>query len=346
MEPTPENNQLESEETQMAQTQENQQPKPSPTTAKLETTQTPPAPPEPPTPQNTLTTPHHHNHNQKQRHKHTLSTVIIITLLATSLVSAASLYSVYTLNNQVTTLQNQLQNIAAQIQTSNSGTTPATYTSSDSLSALYNNAIDSVVTIECKIVTTYNLPFRGQQSVTSTAQGSGFVAQYNGQYIIITNNHVIADASSITVTFADGNTYTATVVAADSSTDLAILKCADAPTSQYHPLTFTSSANANVGDAVVAIGSPYGLSGTMTTGIISALDRTITASDESTGTTEEITGLLQTSAPINSGNSGGPLLTYDGKVIGITTAIVSNSDGLGFAVPSDTIQNFIQETLK
>jgi putative serine protease PepD len=345
MESTPENNQFESEETQIVQTQENQQ-EPTPAAATSETTQTPPAPPEPPTPQNTLTTPHHHNHSQKQRHKHTLVTVIIITLLATSLVSAASLYSVYTLNTQVTTLQNQLQTIAAQIQTSGSGTTTATYTSTDSLSALYNNAIDSVVTIECEIIQTYNLPFRGQQSVTSTAQGSGFVAQYNGQYIIVTNNHVIADASTITVTFADGNTYTATVVGADSSTDLAILKCTDAPTSQYHALTFTSSANANVGDAVVAIGSPYGLSGTMTTGIISALDRTITATDESTGTTEEITGLLQTSAPINSGNSGGPLLTYDGKVIGITTAIVSNSDGLGFAVPSDTIQNFIQQTLK
>jgi S1-C subfamily serine protease len=340
-------NQPETQETENQTTPETLQQETTPTASMPEITQAPPAPPEPPTPQNTLTTPHIHNHSQKQHHKHALSATIIIILITTSLVSAASLYSVYTLNTQVTTLQTQLQTITNQIQTSTNGATTASYTSSDSLTALYNNAIDSVVTIECKIVTTYTMPFgRGQQSLTSTAQGSGFVTQYNGQYLIITNNHVIADASSITVTFADGNTYTATVLKADSSKDLAILKCTDAPTSQYHALTFTSSATVSVGEAVVAIGSPYGLSGTMTTGIISALDRTITASDENTGTSENITGLLQTSAPINSGNSGGPLLTYDGKVIGITTAIVSNSDGLGFAVPSDTIQGFIQETLK
>jgi S1-C subfamily serine protease len=337
-------NQPETQETEKQATPDTLQQETTPTAAIPETSQAPPAPPEPPTPQNTLTTPHYHNHNQKQHHKHTLSATIIIILITTSAVSAASLYSVYTLNTQVTTLQNQLQTITNQIQTSTSATT-ASYTSSDSLTTLYNNAIEAVVTIECKIVTTYTMPFgRSQQSLTSTTQGSGFVTQYNGQYIIITNNHVIADASSITVTFTDGNTYTATVTAADSSKDLAILTCT-APTSQYHPLTFKSSSGISVGTAVVAIGSPYGLSGTMTTGIISALDRTITASDESTGTSENITGLIQTSAPINSGNSGGPLLTYDGKVIGITTAIVSNSDGLGFAVPSDTIQSFIQETL-
>lgn len=345
MEPNPqENNQ---DETQETVAKENQQEETIPTTPLPESIHASPVPPEPPTPQNTLTTPHYHNHSQKQTRKHALSAAIIMILITTSLVSAASLYSVYTLNTQVTSLQNQLQNIASQVQSSSTGTTTAAYTSSDSLSALYNNAIDSVVTIECKIVTTYTMPFgRGQQSVTSTAQGSGFVTQYNGQYIIVTNNHVIADASSITVTFADGNIYTAAVLAADSSKDLAILQCKDTPTSEYHALTFASSASISVGDAVVAIGSPYGLSGTMTTGIISALDRTITASDESTGTSEEISGLLQTSAPINSGNSGGPLLTYGGKVIGITTAIVSNSDGLGFAVPSDTIQSFIQQTLK
>ncbi len=345
MEPNPKANQPETQEPEKQATKDSSQEETTPTAVMPEITQAPPPPPEPPTPQNTLTTPQHHSHNQKQHHKHALSAVIIIVLITTSLVSAASLYSVYTLNTQVTTLQNQLQNIAAQIQSS-TGATTASYTSSDALTALYNNAIDSVVTIECKIVQTYTMPFgRGQQSVTSTAQGSGFITQYNGQYIIVTNNHVIADATSITVTFADGNTYTSTVTAADSSKDLAILTCT-APTSQYHALTFASSSTVSVGNAVVAIGSPYGLSGTMTTGIISALDRTITASDESTGATEEITGLLQTSAPINSGNSGGPLLTYDGKVIGITTAIVSNSDGLGFAVPSDTIQSFIQETLK
>ncbi len=145
------------------------------------------------------------------------------------------------------------------------------------------------------------------------------------------------------MTFADGNTYTATLEGVDASNDIAVLTTA-APSSEYHPLNIVSSSTVSVGDAVVAIGSPYGLSGTMTTGIISALDRTITVSEDS-GSSYQMTGLLQTSAPINSGNSGGPLMTYDGKVIGITTAVVSSSDGLGFAVNSDTILQVVQNIL-
>lgn len=307
--------------------------------------ETPPQPPQPPAPENHFPSPNT-NQSHTRPHKRALTVAIIILLVSSSLVSAASIYSVYTLNQQVLSLQSEITTLAAQVHSSsNSGTTTASYTGSSSLSTLYNQVEDSVVTIECKIVEYYYMPFsREKQSATSTVQGSGFVTQYNGQYVIVTNNHVIADASSITVNFADGNTYTATVLGTDASTDLALLSC-NAPTSEYHPLEIISSSSVSVGDAVIAIGSPYGLSGTMTTGIISALDRTITATDDSTGTESEITGLIQTSAPINSGNSGGPLMTYDGKVIGITTAIVSNSDGLGFAVPSNTILDFIKETL-
>jgi putative serine protease PepD len=137
------------------------------------------------------------------------------------------------------------------------------------------------------------------------------------------------------VTFADGNTYTATILGADVNTDLAVLSTS-APQSEFYPLEIASSADLRVGNSVAAIGSPYGLAGTMTTGIISALNRTITITED-TGGSYGMTGLIQTSAPINSGNSGGPLITYKGQVVGITTAIVENSDGLGFAIPSDTI---------
>jgi S1-C subfamily serine protease len=103
-------------------------------------------------------------------------------------------------------------------------------------------------------------------------------------------------------------------------------------------LTLVSSSTLSVGDPVVAVGSPYGLSGTLTSGIISALGRTITVSDDSSSSSSTtIPDVIQTSTPINSGNSGGPLINYNGQVIGITTAAVSNSEGLGFAIPSDTI---------
>jgi S1-C subfamily serine protease len=115
----------------------------------------------------------------------------------------------------------------------------------------------------------------------------------------------------------------------------------DVPHSEYYPLEIVSSSIVSVGDSVVAIGSPHGLVGTMTTGIVSALDRTITVTEDR-GSSYDITDLIQTSAPINSGNSGGPLMNYKGQVIGITTAIVSYSDGLGFAVTSDTILSLLE----
>lgn len=285
-----------------------------------------------------------HSHT-KRTHKHALATVLIIAMLATSLVSVAALYSVYSLNADVTALQSQMTTLQSTI--SSTGVTATSYSENSgvSLSTLYAAVENSVVTIDCTIVQYYTMPFsRQQQSVTTQVQGSGFVCEYNGNTVIVTNNHVIDGASTITITFADGNNYTATLIGADSTNDLAVLST-NAPASEYYPLEIASSSLLSVGDAVIAIGSPYGLSGTMTTGIISALDRTISVNDDSGAGTTQITGLIQTSTPINSGNSGGPLLTYNGKVIGITTAIVSNSDGLGFAVPSDTILSFLSQKL-
>lgn len=311
-----------------------------------EVTGAPPVPPEPPVHQLTPTVPVPNDHPDGQtRHsrKRAVSTIILIALIVTSVISAASLYSVYTLNVQVDMLQKQIQTLASQLSHGSTGVTSAAYTSYASLSDLYNSVKDSVVTIECTIPQTYINPFTLQrQVINKVTQGSGFVYQYNGQYIIITNNHVVESAGGIKVIFDDGSSYSAIAIAKDASKDLAILKSEDAPAGIYRSLTFADSSTVHVGDAVVAIGSPYGLSGTMTNGIISALDRTITVNEE---TNTNISGVMQTSAPINSGNSGGPLLTLDGKVVGITTAIVRNSDGLGFAIPSNTILNFIQKSI-
>jgi S1-C subfamily serine protease len=151
--------------------------------------------------------------------------------------------------------------------------------------------------------------------------------------VITTNYHVVQDAINISVTFINGNGYAATVLGSDPYADLAVLSI-DAPQSEYRPLEIVSSSTLEVGDPVIAVGNPYGLAGSMTTGIASALGRTIT--EDMTGG-YPIADVIQTSAPINPGNSGGPLLNYEGQVIGITTAIVTDSQGLGFAIPSSTI---------
>src|SRR3954451_10813068 len=153
----------------------------------------------------------------------------------------------------------------------------------------------------------------------SEAEGSGFVIDADGH--IATNQHVVDGANSIKVTFADGKTASATVVGTDRSTDVAAIKV-DAPKSEPHPLTFADSNDVQVGDGTVAIGSPFGLENTVTTGIVSALDRTIQAPNNFT-----ISGAIQTDAAINHGNSGGPLLNSSGQVIGINSQIESDSGG-------------------
>jgi putative serine protease PepD len=182
-------------------------------------------------------------------------------------------------------------------------------------------------------------PFGDQQGGgTQQAQGSGFVYDTAGH--VVTNYHVVQGATSLEVTLADGSTYDATVVGTDPSTDLAVLKI-DAPTSKLHPLALADSSAVAVGDGVVAIGSPYGLEETVTSGIVSALGRTI----EST-TGYSIPGTIQTDAAINHGNSGGPLLNLSGQVIGVTSQIESESGGntgVGFAIPSNTVRSVVDQ---
>jgi S1-C subfamily serine protease len=200
-----------------------------------------------------------------------------------------------------------------------------------SLSNLYQQIKPSVVVIQDLSPQT---SFFG--TVYSLQQGSGFIASVDNQLVIVTNNHVIDNAINETVTFANGNSYTAKVLGADPQADLAALTITPMP-SGLTPLTLITSDTLQVGDPVVAVGSPYGLSGTLTTGVISALGRTITESSSTNQNGQTIADIIQTSTAINPGNSGGPLITYSGDVIGITTAGITNSQGLGFAIPSATI---------
>jgi putative serine protease PepD len=173
--------------------------------------------------------------------------------------------------------------------------------------------------------------FPGSQGA---AEGSGWV--YDEQGYIVTNQHVVSSGGSITVRFWDGKEYPATLVATDRSTDLAVIKV-DAPASVLEPIPLGDSDNVEVGDAVIAIGSPFGLQGTVTSGIVSALHRQMQSPNGFT-----ITDSIQTDAPINHGNSGGPLIDMSGRVIGVNTQIQSDSggnDGVGFAIPSNTVRS-------
>ncbi len=168
----------------------------------------------------------------------------------------------------------------------------------------------------------------------STILGSGFAIVYNQSYYILTNYHMVNGYVNLTATFSDGDAYAARVVGSDGYSDLAVVSV-NSQSSEFHPLQLGSSSGLQVGETVVAIGNPYGLSNTITVGIVSQTGRSI-----QTGMSGNfaIADAIQFSAPINPGNSGGPLINSQGLVVGITTASVTNSQGLGFAIPSDTIK--------
>ncbi|MDT7705120.1 MAG: putative serine protease PepD [Pseudonocardiales bacterium] len=181
-----------------------------------------------------------------------------------------------------------------------------------------------------------------------TAEGSGVILTADGD--VLTNNHVVDGATGpITVTLADGSTHQATVLGTSPSYDLAVIKLQGV--SGLTPASLGESSSVQVGQQVVAIGSPQGLTGTVTTGIISALNRTVSVQSESTGAGVVYNG-LQTDAPINQGNSGGPLVNLDGQVVGINSAIATSgsqstgSIGLGFAIPVDQASRVAQEIIK
>ena len=174
-----------------------------------------------------------------------------------------------------------------------------------------------------------------------TATGSGFVIDTGGH--LLTNNHVVEGADRIQVKLGDSDTtYTAKVVGTDPATDLALLDV-EAPAGDLHPLTLGSSSDMEVGDPVVAIGNPFGLDRTVTSGIVSALQRQIEAPDGFS-----ITDVIQTDAAINPGNSGGPLINAAGEVIGINSQIATGGGGngnvgIGFAIPIDTVRAEIHQ---
>jgi S1-C subfamily serine protease len=265
-----------------------------------------------------------------------LVAMVIINLLLTSYVLVLHSGQVSDLSNKVSNLSSTLQSISIKVsdnaaELSNirniiSGQSPE---NSVALSAtqVYEAVSGSVVLIEVR-----------KNFATST--GSGFVYDTEGR--IITNNHVIENAikGGITVTFLDGSILRATLVGSDPYNDIAVIKV-DPDGLTLVPLKLGNSSNLKVGEQVLAIGNPYGLADTLTMGIVSALGR-----EMDSGSGYMIVDVVQTDAPINPGNSGGPLLNMFGEVVGINTAIVSQtSTGIGFAVSSNTMKREIESLI-
>jgi 2-alkenal reductase len=176
--------------------------------------------------------------------------------------------------------------------------------------------------------------------------GSGFVWDKDGH--IVTNNHVVAGADKIMVTFADGTTVNGKLVGADPDSDLAVVKV-DLPADQLVPVQVADSTQVKVGELVVAIGNPFGLEGTMTVGFISALGRSLPADSSGTGPSYTIPDVIQTDAPINPGNSGGVLVDDQGRLVGVTAAIespVRASAGIGFVIPSAIVNKVVPALIK
>jgi len=226
--------------------------------------------------------------------------------------------------------------------------------------SIYDTVLPSVVSIEVTTTLTQTMPAlpeipfdfgmpdsenpdnndNNQQQYQESAAGSGFVWDTEGH--IVTNNHVVDGADTIRVTFADGSSVPATLVGSDSSSDLAVIKV-DVPASELTPIKVADSTQAKVGQLVVAIGNPYRLSSSMSTGIISGLGRSL-ALDSTSATTYTIPDVIQTDAAINPGNSGGVLVDIDGQLLGVTSAIespVRANSGVGYVIPSIIVQKIV-----
>ena len=231
-------------------------------------------------------------------------------------------------------------------------TLPASLSSGggETVNQIYRSASPGVVDI---IVTSQSRSpsfgfFGGGSGSNQTTQGEGAGVVYNRSGDILTDEHVVSGATSVRVNFQNGKSYSAKVVGTDPSTDVAVIHV-DAPASELHPIPFANSAEAQVGDPVVAIGSPFSLPETTTTGIVSQTGRSIMAPNNYT-----IPNAIQTDAAINPGNSGGPLLDADGHVLGLNDQIETNnttaggegsSSGVGFAIPSDTVTQIANQLM-
>jgi S1-C subfamily serine protease len=274
--------------------------------------------------------------------KHTSPRILAILLILVITLGATAFYLNIALAGESSRV-NALENLTGELQTRNSQL-ESSLSSLDqpqgnvtiyaiNPAQIYGNSSRSVVTIQGSEIAVVDTLFGPQKTVASVL-GSGFVIDLSNSYYVVTNYHVVYGIVNATVTFWNGEAYQAKIIGSDPYSDIAVI-ATQASSSDFYPLEFAASSDLVVGEPVVAIGNPFGLSGSITFGIVSQLGRTIQY--QSAGTVFSIADVIQFSAPINPGNSGGPLLDANGMVVGMTTAVASGSQGVGFAIPSDTI---------
>jgi len=267
-----------------------------------------------------------------------LGTIVAIFVLGFS-IGSSTIYGL--LESEMSDLESQINDLEYQFIKEKSSVKNFTeysyYFNESSLASIYNEVKDSIVVISA--ISSYKTFF---DEFEYEVQGSGFIYEFDGECVIITNNHVVSDVSDIVITFSNGNSYPGDLIGSDAYSDLAVLSVEARP-EELKPLEIKCSQSLKVGEPVIAVGNPRGLDNTMTTGIISQTGRTIKESD--TGGFL-IADVIQTDVAINPGNSGGALLNYNGEVIGITTAIIQDSEGLGFSIPSNTILKEIPDLVK
>jgi S1-C subfamily serine protease len=286
---------------------------------------------------------------QRQNHLNISSTCIEINLMNNPLVTpvikrfAFAVVMVFATAIIMITIPSPA--VAAQQQQINSNTSQSADPSSNplSLNTIFKQTENSVVNITSKTPTA-GISNPVNQSSNTTTLGSGFV--YDKQGHIVTNGHVVGDAKVLDVTFPDGNRYAAKVIASDIYSDIAVLQISQNASqpqrqllSSLKPLVLGNSSNLEVGDTVIAIGNPFGLSDAMTTGIVSSIGRSIPISAGGFS----IPNAIQTDAAVNPGDSGGPLLNARGEVIGMNTAVTGTNtlSGIGFAIPSNTLTKIV-----
>ncbi|MGH9977643.1 MAG: trypsin-like peptidase domain-containing protein [Nitrososphaeraceae archaeon] len=265
------------------------------------------------------------------------SWIFVVAILATSL-----FFGIASTKAIAQQLNDTLSNAVNSNSLLSSGPTPEMRT----LPEIFNKTENSVVQVTSTSPVSNSLVLQNGEQIPhdDVALGSGFVYDEDGH--IITNYHVISDPNSIEVTFVDGDSYTAKIIGKDPYSDIAVLEITeDDFQKQIPPLKAANSSALQVGEQVIAIGNPFGLSGTLTSGVISQMGRVLP--NDITG--YSISNIIQTDAAINPGNSGGPLLNSNGELVGMNTAIFSNTgvySGVGFAIPSNMVQKVVSSLLK
>ncbi|MEM2904621.1 MAG: trypsin-like peptidase domain-containing protein [Candidatus Bathyarchaeia archaeon] len=269
-----------------------------------------------------------------------LKTSLLVVLLASVVIAASLGYGLLSVQQRIAEQGEEIRRLTESVRSLEQRVSVLTvavqnrsFGSTVDLAQLYLQVKDSVVVVSGVVVQRIDTIF-GPIIQYSRVQGSGFILNETGRIVFVTNFHVVNRVQNLTVSLFNGSAFDARVLGTDPYSDLAVLEVS-APGVEFKPLTLGSSSSLRVGDLVVAVGNPLGLAGSMTTGIVSQLGRTI---QETTTGGFSIANVIQTSAPINPGNSGGPLLNSLGEVVGVTTAIVSGSQGVGLAIPSDTIR--------